>query len=135
MDMTELAPAALAFGKHLLTGTAFLLAFVLIYTRITPHKEFELIKAGNGAAAVALGGATLGFAIALSTAISVSGSLVEAAVWATIALMAQLLTLFVVRLAIPDLFDAITEGNWAPALSKASLAIAVGLINAASMVP
>jgi putative membrane protein len=133
--MSEFLLAVLAFGKHLLTGAAFLLAFVLIYTRITPHNELAEIKAGNGAAALALGGAMVGFAIALSTAISVSGNLAEAAVWATIALLAQLISILVLRLAIPDIFSAIKEGTWAPALSSAGLSIAVGLINAACMVP
>ena len=102
---------------------------------MTPHKELELIRAGNGAAAAALGGAVTGFAIALSTAISVSGGLLEAALWATVAMAAQLASVFALRIAIPDLFQSISEGSWAPALMKASLAIAVGLINAACMTP
>jgi putative membrane protein len=127
--------AVAAFGLHLVVGLAFLVLFVLVYTRATPHKELELIRAGNGAAALGLAGAVIGFAIPLSTAIGVSGTVVEAAVWALIALLAQLLALGVARLALPQLFTAIGEGDWAAALTKAGAAVAVGLINAACMTP
>lgn len=135
MDWTLLAGAAGAFAMHLVMGLAFLVLFVMVYTRVTPHRELELIRAGNGAAALGLMGAAIGFSIPLSTAIGFSGTLVEAAVWALIALLAQLLAAGVARLALPRLFSAISEGDWASALTKAGVAICVGLINAACMTP
>jgi putative membrane protein len=135
MQWEYLAGAAGAFAQHLVVGLAFLVLFIVAYTRITPHRELELIRAGNGAAALGLMGAAIGFAIPLSTAIGISGSIVEAAVWALIALLAQLLAVGVARLALPRLFMAIGEGDWASALTKAGAAISVGLINAACMTP
>jgi putative membrane protein len=124
-----------AFGQHLLTGIAFLGVFLLVYLWVTPHKEIALIRAGNGAAALGLMGAVLGFSIALSRAIEVSSYLYEAAIWAGIALVAQIVAQFVAQLAFPKLYAAIEDNNWAAAIVKAGLAIAVGLINAACMTP
>jgi putative membrane protein len=132
--MPEIDPI-LAFGQHLLTGLAFLTGFVFIYLWVTPHKEMALIRAGNGAAALGLIGAVMGFSIALSRAIEVSTFLYEAAIWATIALVAQIGAQFVAQLVFPKLYTAIEENNWAAAIVKAGTAVAIGLVNAACMTP
>lgn len=125
----------LAFGQHLLTGIAFLAVFLVVYLWVTPHKEITLIRAGNGAAALGLMGAVVGFSIALSRAIEVSSYLYEAAIWAAIALVAQIVAQFAAQLAFPKLYSEIENNNWAAAIVKAGLALAVGLINAACMTP
>jgi putative membrane protein len=131
----ELLQPLSAFAQHLVTGLAFLVIFVVLYVWITPHKEVSLIREGNGAAALGLMGAIVGFSIALSQAISVSTSLAEAAIWSAIALVAQLLALLLGQIIYPKMFLAITGNNWAPAIVKAGAAISVGLINAACMTP
>jgi putative membrane protein len=125
----------LAFGQHMLTGIAFLTIFLVIYLWVTPHKEVALIRAGNGAAALGLTGAVVGFSIALSRAIEVASYLHEAAIWAGIALAVQIIAQFVAQIAFPKLYLAIEDNNWAAAIVKAGLAVAVGLINAACMTP
>lgn len=125
----------LAFGQHLLTGLAFLAMFVLIYIWVTPHKEVTLIRAGNGPAALGLVGAVVGFSIALSRAIEVSTFLAEAAIWAAIALVAQIGAQFIAQLIFPKIYNAIEDNVWAAAIVKAGIAIAIGLINAACMTP
>jgi putative membrane protein len=132
--MPEIDPI-LAFGQHLLTGLAFLTVFVFIYLWVTPHKEIALIRAGNGAAALGLIGAVIGFSIALSRAIEVSSYLYEAAIWAAIALVAQIGAQFIAQVAYPKLYKAIEDNNWAAAIVKAGTAIAIGLVNAACMTP
>jgi putative membrane protein len=132
--MPEIDPI-FAFAQHLLTGLAFLTAFVFIYIWVTPHKEVALIRAGNGAAALGLMGAIIGFSIALAKAIEVSTVLYEAAIWAAIALVAQIGAQFIARLAFPKLYTAIEDNNWAAAIVKAGTAIAIGLVNAACMTP
>jgi putative membrane protein len=125
----------LAFGQHFVAGLAFLTAFILIYIWVTPHKEVSLIRAGNGAAALGLMGAIVGFSIALGKAIEVSDVLYEAAIWAGIALVAQIGAQFVAQLAFPKLYTAIEDNNWAAAIVKAGAAIAIGIVNAACMTP
>jgi putative membrane protein len=107
--------------------------FVLIYTWMTPHDELALIRANNSAAALAFGGALVGFALPLSSAITHSLSLLDCAVWGAVALIAQVLTFLVLRLTIKQLPERITQGEMATAILTSSTAIAVGLINAACM--
>ena len=57
------ASAVTGFILYISVALLLFWLFQFIYTRITPHKEFELIRAGNTSAAVALGGAIVGFAI------------------------------------------------------------------------
>ena len=45
---------------YLLTATALIMAFFVIYTYITPIDEILLIRQGNNAAALSFGGALIG---------------------------------------------------------------------------
>lgn len=56
LRMSLNAPAVLGFAVYILVAAALFALFQFIYTRVTPHKEFALIREGNSAAAVALGG-------------------------------------------------------------------------------
>ena len=60
---------ALAYLIYIATSFAMLGLFLLVYTRVTPHREFTLIREGNIAAALSLGGAVLGFSLTLSSSI------------------------------------------------------------------
>lgn len=110
-----------------------LFLFARIYSWVTPHDEVGLIKANNPAAAVAFGGALLGFALPMSSAITHSISLADCAIWGAIALVIQILTFMVVRLTIRQLPDRITRGEIAAGVFSACCSIAAGLINSASM--
>ena len=54
-----------AFLSYFGSAMLLLLLFGFIYTRLTAHDEFELIRHGKSAAAVALGGSLLAFALPL----------------------------------------------------------------------
>ncbi len=91
-------------------GAAVLFAlFQFIYTRITPHKEFELIRSGNVAAAIALGGAMIGFAIPASNVIAYSISILDFVVWAVIAAFVQLLAFLVTSLVLKGASERIKK--------------------------
>ena len=124
-------PDFLAYG---VSAIVLMAAFVYIYTAITPHQEFALIKAGNIAASISLSGALIGFVLALASVIQHSVSLIDMVVWGIIALIVQLLAYFSVRLALPAISQGIEEGNVSKAILLASTAISFGLINAACMV-
>lgn len=121
------------FLAYLAVALALLLAFIVIYVRVTSHHEFALIKQNNVAAAVAFGAAVLGFCLPLFSAVSNSVNLVDCAVWGGIALVVQVLAYFVARLTIGDLSGRITRGELAPAIFAAALSLGVGLLNAAAM--
>jgi putative membrane protein len=121
------------FLAYFAVAIALVLIFVRIYTWVTPHDELALIKANNMAAALAFGGAMIGFALPLSSAITHSLSLLDCAVWGAVALIVQVLTFVVLRVVIKQLPERITHGEVATGSFVAATAIAVGLINAACM--
>lgn len=49
-------------------GAAMVIIFLIIYSKITPHNEWQLIKNNNTAASLAFSGTLLGYVIPLSSA-------------------------------------------------------------------
>lgn len=122
-----------AFLAYFGVSVALLVAFVLVYVRLTPHREFALIKANNVAATMAFGGAFLGFILPLASAIANSVSLVDFALWGGIAFVVQVLAYFANRLVIRDLPARISSGEIAAGAFAGIVSLGVGILNAASM--
>lgn len=122
-----------AFAAYFGLALLLFLVFMAIYVRITPYPEIKLIRDGNVAAAASLGGALIGFALPLASAVENSVSLLDMLIWAAVALVVQLLGFGLVRLAIRDISRQIQEGKLAAGVLVGAVAIAVGLLNAASM--
>ncbi|MGL5147994.1 MAG: DUF350 domain-containing protein [Plesiomonas shigelloides] len=122
-----------AFIAYFTLAIVALLLFGRIYTWLTPHHEVVLIREGNTAAAIAFGGALIGFALPLASAIQNSQSLPDSALWSLVALIVQALTFVCMRVALPQLPARISSGDSAAGIFMASVAIAVGLLNAACM--
>jgi putative membrane protein len=125
------------FGFVLYISVAALLfaLFQFIYTRLTPHREFDLIRGNNPAAAIALGGSLIGFALPASSIISYSVSVLDFVVWVVIAAVVQLLAFFVTSRVLKDLSARIARGEMAAAIYAASVAVSVGFLNSACMTP
>ena|SRR5690606_2555652 len=122
-----------AFLAYFALAIILLLVFIRIYTWITPHSELELIRANNPSAALAFGGAVIGFAFPLSSAITHSLSLLDCAIWGAVALVAQVLTFVVLRISLKQLSERIERGEVAIGAFSGAIAIAIGMINAACM--
>lgn len=119
-----------AFGLACL----FLTVFKWLYQVSTPYDERALIAANNSAAAVALGGAIIGFALPLASALEVTGSIVEFAAWGLLAGVIQIVAALIIRrVVVRDMAARIEGGNIASAIYSAATSIGVGLLNAASM--
>lgn len=127
--------AVLGFVMYILGAAVLFALFQFIYTRVTPHKEFELIRSGNVAAAIALGGAVIGFAIPASNVIAYSISMLDFVVWAVIAAVVQLLAFMVTSLVLKGASARIKNGEIAAGIYIAAVAISVGMLNAACMTP
>jgi putative membrane protein len=117
------------FGGSLLLLTICLAAYVLI----TPYAEIRLIREGNAAAAASLGGALIGFALPLASAVVHSVSLLDMLIWAALALAVQLVAFVAVRLAVPAISRHVREGQVSSGVLLGAVAIALGILNAASM--
>ena len=121
------------FVVYLLVALALVALFTWLYMLVTPQRELALIRAGNQAAAVSLGGAILGFAIPLAMSIAQSHDLLDMAIWSVIALVVQLGVFFLCGLLIDHEAKRITEGDMAAASFLAITSVAAGLVNAACM--
>ena len=123
-----------AFASFFVTAIILMLAFLAIYVMITPYNELALIRAGNEAAAVSLGGAVIGFALPIAVSVAVSHNLYAMIGWGVVASVAQLLAFIVARLTLPRLNESIPQGKLASGIFLASLAIGVGILNAGCIV-
>jgi putative membrane protein len=120
----------LAFGLACL----LLAVFKRLYQISTPYNESRLIAEGNVAASVALGGAIIGFALPLASALRETADPVEFVAWAVLAGLVQVLASLVVRrFVVRDMTARIEAGNVASGIYLAATSIGIGLLNAASM--
>jgi putative membrane protein len=122
-----------AFAAYFAVAVLLLLLFVRLYTWVTPHDEFGLIRANNPAAAIAFAGAIIGFAWPLASAITHSMSLLDCAIWGGIALIVQVLTFLISSAALKQLPQRITQGELAAGIFSAACSVTVGMLNAACM--
>ncbi|MEW5686481.1 MAG: DUF350 domain-containing protein [Pseudomonadota bacterium] len=133
-DPYAFGAGALNFALAFLAAGGFTLIFKALYRWITPHDEGALIRAGNPAAAVALGGALVGYVLPLASALAHTASLPEFVAWAILAGVIQIATFWIVRrVAMPDVSARIERGDMAAALYLLSISLAVGILNAACM--
>ena len=134
MDWFAFQTGATAFVIAFALAGVFTVAFKLIYQWVTPYHERTLIRDGNPAAAIALGGALIGYVLPLASALSHTVSLMEFAAWALLAGVIQILVFVTIsRMAFRNLVVRIEAGEIAAAVYLAAISICVGLLNAACM--
>jgi putative membrane protein len=122
-----------AFAAYFCLSALLVIAFLLVYTRITPMNEYELIRKNVPGAAVALGLSLLGFALPLASAVAHAADLIDCAIWGMIALVVQVVTFYAVRIPVPELSNRIAAGDIAPAIWLGLASLTAGLLSAASM--
>ena len=110
----------------LVVGTA-------LYALLTPHIEIKLIREGNAAAALSLGGVMVGLAIPLATSLSASVSPLEIVLWGVSTIAVQLLVFRVTDMMLKGLPERIIEGEVAAAALLVGAKIATALILAAAV--
>ncbi len=133
--MVHFLAAIGSFGAHLLAALVLLAIFSFAYAKTTPHDELALIRQGNAAAAIGFGGALIGYAIVLARAITYSENVFETVLWGAIGLIVQVAAHVLLARFMPRLYRSIEENDAASGVMKAAVAIAIGLVNAASMTP
>ncbi len=116
-----------AFAAYFLTGAALCVLYLIVYTKITRHDEFDLIvQQHNASAAIALGLSLLGFALPLGSAILHTVSILDCVIWGLIALVVQVCAYYVARLVHPRLIEAIGQNSMAAALWLGFVSITAG---------
>jgi len=121
------------FLIYFCVSAAVVIAYLYIYTRITPMDEFGLIASNVPGAALALGLSLIGFALPVASAIAHSANIVDCAIWSVVALVVQLIAFFIARIPVPDLARRIAAGEMASAIWLGFASVAAGLLSAASM--
>jgi putative membrane protein len=133
-DTAAFVSGALYFLLAFVISGVFALAFKYVYQWITPHNEKQLIREGNTAAAIVLGGAIIGYVIPLASALTQTHSLPEFVAWALLAGVIQIAAFWIVRqVALRDVSTRIERGETASAVYLAAISVAVGILNAACM--
>jgi len=134
LDWFVFQAGATAFVIAFVAAILFFTAFKFVYQLVTPYHERELIRQGNTAAAVALGGALIGYVLPLASALSHTVSLPEFAAWALLAGLIQIVVFITVsRTVYKALAARIEAGELAAGVYLASISISIGLLNAACM--
>lgn len=134
LDVEAFRTGAVHFLVAFGAAGLFTIAFKFLYQWTTPHDEGRLIGEGNVAASIALGGALIGYALPLASALGQAAGLAEFAAWAALAAVIQIVTFLVLRrLAVPDVAARIERGEVSVGIYLAAISIVVGLLNAASM--
>lgn len=119
---------------YLVVVTVIYLLGIIIYIRLTPHKELALVQEGNMAAAISFSALVIGLALPLAACLVNKFGLIDVAIWGTVSLFLQLF-LFRVTDAIFRGMPERIEANEVPAATVlAAFKIAGSLILAVAII-
>ena len=124
-----------AFLVYFCTAIIAVIAYLLVYMRVTPHDEFELIRANVPGAAISLGMSLLGFTLPVISAMTHAANVLDCLMWSAIALVVQIVVYFLVKIPVPNLSGRIAKGELAPAIWLGVSSLSAGALNAAAMWP
>ena len=134
------SPEIQAFANGLLTTLthvgvtmAMLIAGAAIYILLTPHREIKLIREGNAAAALSLGGVMTGLAIPLAASLAASTSVIEILLWGVATLALPLLVFRLTDMMLKGLPERINEGEVSAAALLVGAKLATAIIIAAGV--
>ncbi len=120
------------FLAHAGLTVAILFGAAALYVLLTPHKEIALIREGNTAAALSLGGVLIGLAIPLAASLKASTNVIEVGLWGAVTVVVQLLVFRLVDLILRGLPKRIQEGEVSAAALLVGAKIATALVIAAA---
>jgi putative membrane protein len=126
-------PAIVNYAIHLIAAAILLGVFFYIYTKVTPFDEIALIQARNGAAALSLGGAMIGFSLTLGSSIVFNSNLMQVVFWAVCALVVQVVVFATASRLLHSVRTEIEAGNIAMGGFMGTLSLVAGIVNAACL--
>ena len=120
------------YALHLFAAGLLLLVFFVVYTWTTPFDEMTLIRQGNVAAALTVGGAMVGFAMTVTSGLVHTDNLLSFLGWSAAAAI-QLLSYALVTRLLHMSKGQIEGNNVAFGVLLASISVAVGAISAGAL--
>ena len=136
LQSPEVQAFATGFPVTLLHASVTLVMLVLgtaLYALMTPHKEIALIREGNSAAALSLGGVMVGLAIPLAISLTASTSVIEILIWGAATIAVQLLVFRVTDMVLKGLPERIQDGEISAAVLLVGAKLATALVLAAAV--
>ena len=124
---------AVNYALHLIAAGLLLTLFFMVYTWAMPYKEMTLIRQGNLAAALSLGGAMIGFSLTVASGLMHTDNLISFFSWSAAAAAIQLLTYVLVTRLLHMSKQHIEGNNVAFGLLLASISISVGAVSAGAL--
>ena len=118
---------------HFAVTLALLGVGVACYNALTPFHELGLVREGNTAAGIVLGGNFVALAIPLAATLATSLVTLDIVVWGVVALVVQLIAFVAAARLIPGLRGMIEANNTAAACMLVGIQVAVALLNAGAM--
>ena len=136
LQSPEIQAFATGFPLTLLHAGVTLLILILgtaVYAMLTPHKEITLIRDGNSAAAISLGGVMVGLSIPLAISLRASTSVVEIFIWGAATVAVQLLVFRLTDFVLRGLPQRIQDGELSAAVLLVAAKLGTALILAAAV--
>lgn len=119
---------------YLVVVTLIFIAGLVIYTRLTPHKELKLVQEGNMAAAIHFSALIIGLTLPLAACLVNRFSLFDVAIWGTTSLFLQLFLFRLTDAIFKGMPSRIINNETAPALVLAAFKLAGSIILALAIV-
>ena len=116
------------FIIQFLAALGLFIASLFIYVLMTPHRELELIRAGNPSASLAFGGVVVGLALPLGSCLAHAFGLWDLLIWGIVTLLIQLLAFRFADIFLRHLPRRIAEGDVAAAIFLMSVKLGLALI-------
>jgi putative membrane protein len=136
LQSPELDAWASGFPVTLLHGAVALAIFAAgaaLYALLTPHREIQLVRDGNPAAAVSFGAVLVGLAMPLAFALAASTSVLEVALWGVSTAIVQLFLFWLIDLVFSGLPQQVREGEVGAAVLLGAARLATGALLAAAV--
>jgi putative membrane protein len=130
ISLENVVPAILNYLLHLFTAVALVLVFFVAYVRVTPFDEVLLIRQGNRAAALSLGGTLVGFSVTIASALMHTVDYYQFAGWAFGAMVVQVLVFAVTTYLLKMSKDQIEADNRAFGGLLGAISLSIGIVNA-----
>lgn len=121
------------FIGHFSLTIALLVVGVAAYVLLTPHHELRLVREGNTAAAISLGGVVIGMGLPLGISMANSVTAFDVLIWGVVALIVQLITFVAIDFILRGLPKRIEEGQVASAIFLAASKLAVAVVTASAL--
>lgn len=118
---------------HLVVAIAMLVIGAIVYMWITPYEDLKLVRSNNPAAGIALGGALVGLAVPLASAVASSVNVYDILMWGVVTLVVQICVFKVVDWVLKGLPKRIEDGEIGAACLLTGAKWAVAAINAAAV--